>query len=108
MNKSINDSQFVNSVFNRLKIQYNLKNDVDLARFLGVNPNTLAMHRKRGKLDFEKVIAVCGDVDLNWIFRGHSVSDSVVPYVQVSTESAEIKAILIAQLSQIKKVVERL
>lgn len=98
----------MNSVFNRIKLHYNLKNDVDLARFLGVNPNTLAMHRKRGKLDFEKVIAVCADADLNWVFRGQSVSDPSVPYLSDSTQSAQIKAELLTQLSEMARVVERL
>ena len=98
----------MNTVFNRIKLHYNLKNDVDLARFLGVNPNTLAMHRKRGKLDFEKVIAVCADADLNWVFRGQSVSDSAVPYMGDSTESAQVKAELLTQLSEMARIVERL
>lgn len=108
MNKSTSDSQYVNTVFDRLKIQYNLKNDADLSRFLGVNPSTLAMHRKRGRLDYDKVISMCADADLNWVFRGQAVSDSVVSYTQVSVDGAEIKAELIAQLTQIRKVVERL
>lgn len=98
------DSQFVNSVFNRIKTLYNLKNDADLARFLGVNPTTLAMHRKRGRLDFDRVIAVCGDADLNWVFRGQSVSDEVVDYPAAS----DLKSELLAQLDQMRKVVERL
>lgn len=98
----------MNSVFNRIKLQYNLKNDSDLARFLGVNPNTLAMHRKRGRIDYEKVISVCADADLNWVFRGRSVSDSVVAYDPIPEASAEIKSELLAQLTQIRKVVERL
>jgi hypothetical protein len=98
----------VNSVFNRIKTLYNLKNDADLARFLGVNPTTLAMHRKRGRLDYDKVIAVCGDADLNWVFRGRMVSDAVVGYNQTPIDTSEIKAELMAQLTMIKKVVERL
>jgi hypothetical protein len=102
------DSQFVNSVFNRIKVLYNLKNDADLARFLGVNPTTLAMHRKRGRLDFDKVISVCGDADLNWVFRGQSVSDDVVGYDSSRGEASDIKAELLAQLTEMRKVVERL
>jgi hypothetical protein len=96
----------VNSVFNRIKILYQLKNDSDLARFLGVNPNTLAMHRKRGRLDYDKVIAVCADADLNWVFRGNAVSDAIEGYDPAST--SDIKAELLAQLDQMRKVVERL
>lgn len=95
-------------MFNRIKTLYNLKNDADLARFLGVNPTTLAMHRKRGRLDYDKVIAVCGDADLNWVFRGRMVSDAVVGYTQTPIDTSEIKTELMAQLSVIKKVVERL
>ncbi len=96
----------MNAVFNRIKVRYNLKNDSDLARFLGVNPNTLAMHRKRGRPDFDKVIAVCADADLNWIFRGHVVSDAVVAYDPAVT--SDIKAELLAQIEVLKRVVERL
>jgi hypothetical protein len=102
------DSQFVNSVFNRIKTRYHLKNDADLARFLGVNPTTLAMHRKRGSLDFDKVISVCGDADLNWVFRGQAVSDQVVAYDSTRNDVADIKAELLAQLTEMRKVVERL
>jgi hypothetical protein len=98
----------VNSVFNRIKDLYNLKNDADLARFLGVNPTTLAMHRKRGRLDFDRVISVCADADLNWVFRGQSVSDDVVRYESSGTATADLKSDLLAQLAQMKKVVERL
>jgi len=98
----------VNSVFNRIKDLYNLKNDADLARFLGVNPTTLAMHRKRGRLDFDRVISVCADADLNWVFRGQTVSDDVVRYESVGTSAADLKSELLAQLAQMKKVVERL
>jgi len=93
-------------VFNRIKVLYQLKNDSDLARFLGVNPNTLAMHRKRGRLDYDKVIAVCADADLNWVFRGNVVTDAVEAYDPAS--ASDIKAELLAQLDQMRKVVERL
>lgn len=85
---------------------YQLKSDSDLARFLGVNPNTLAMHRKRGRLDYDKVIAVCADADLNWVFRGNAVSDAIDTYDPAMT--SDIKAELLAQLDQMRKVVERL
>lgn len=98
----------MNSVFNRIKTLYNLKNDADLARFLGVNPTTLAMHRKRGRLDFDRVISVCGDADLNWVFRGQSVSDQVVGYDPGQGEANDLKSELLAQLAQMRKVVERL
>lgn len=93
-------------MFNRIKVLYQLKNDSDLARFLGVNPNTLAMHRKRGRLDYDKVIAVCADADLNWVFRGNVVSDAIDSYDP--GRSSDIKAELLAQLDQMRKVVERL
>lgn len=107
MNKSIYDSHYVNSVLGRIKVLYNLKSDTDLARFLGVNPSTLAMHRKRGKLDFDKVIAVCADADLNWVFRGQAVSESSVPYGNTE-EHARIKSELKERLSELMDVVERL
>lgn len=108
MNKSTNDSQYVNSVFNRLKSRYNLRNDSDLARFLGVNASTLAMHRKRGRLDYDKVISVCGDADLNWVFRGQAVAEGVVAYTDEPAASDAVKSELLDRLDEIRRVVERL
>jgi hypothetical protein len=103
--KSTNDSQNVNIVFMRIKQMYGLRSDADLARHLGMNPSTVAMHRTRGKTDYERIIRYCGDADLNWIFRGAGVGEAAeVTY----GGNAELKQSILELVDQMRSLVERL
>ncbi len=104
MNKSIEESQNVNSIFNRIIHHYGLKNDADLAKFLGMNATTLSMHRKRGSPDYGKIISTCSDADLNWIFRGRAVADGSVSYAG----NPSVKEELLSLADELKRKVERL
>ncbi len=107
MNKSIYESQNVNNIFSRIKQRYGLKHDAELAKLLGMNPNTLSMHRRRGKPDYERIISVCSDSDLNWIFRGERISEDGVSYLLADETAALTKSDLTQAISILNKVAER-
>lgn len=107
MNKSIYESQNVNEIFSRIKQRYGLKHDAELAKLLGMNPNTLSMHRRRGKPDYERIISACSDSDLNWIFRGERISEEGVGYPMVDETAAQLKSELTLAISILNKVAER-
>jgi hypothetical protein len=47
-----------------------LSTDSALASFLGIKPNTVAMWKKRGFLDFNLIFTKCDDIDPGWILTG--------------------------------------
>ncbi|MBB4118831.1 transcriptional regulator with XRE-family HTH domain [Mesonia hippocampi] len=57
-------------VLERLKKEFNLKTDRKLCKLLGVKPNTLSNWKKRNRLDYEVILAICkrNNLDLNYIF----------------------------------------
>lgn len=67
----------MNEILDRIKFSYNLSSDVQLAEFLSLRPNTLAMHRKRGTLDIFAILEYCSTLDLNWLLRNDPASNSL-------------------------------
>ncbi len=57
-------------ILNRLKEHFNLKNNAQLARFLGVAPNTITNWYVRNSIDFDLIISKCENIDLNWLIKG--------------------------------------
>ena len=66
-------------ILGRIKKAFNLKRDLDLALFLGVDQSTISNWKSRGSLDYDLIISKCKKTDLNWLFgtgemgRGKSV-----------------------------------
>lgn len=58
------------AVLNRIKEHYGLKGNADLARFLGVAPNTITNWYGRSTFDIDAIYTKCVDVDLNWLLTG--------------------------------------
>ncbi|MDQ7949528.1 MAG: helix-turn-helix domain-containing protein [Pedobacter sp.] len=56
---------------NRIKFHYNLKNNTDLARFLGIETNTLSNWYKRNTLNYDLIFTKCEELNPNWIINGH-------------------------------------
>lgn len=54
----------------RVKYAYSLKNDAEIAEFLGVSPSTIATWKSRNTFPFEILVAKCKDVDWNWLIFG--------------------------------------
>ncbi|SEF87019.1 LexA family transcriptional regulator [Parabacteroides chinchillae] len=63
-------------VLNRIKERYSLKNNADLARFLGVAPNTITNWYNRGTFDIDLIYTKCEGIDFNWLFKGGSIIPS--------------------------------
>jgi hypothetical protein len=69
--KSKNNT-FVEQVLQKIKNAYNIKTDASLARFLNMRPNTLAMQKKRGSLNWLRIFKKCSDLDKNWLFHDNN------------------------------------
>lgn len=95
----------MNILFARIKQVYGLKSDADLARHLGLNPSTIAMHKNRGKTDYERIIRRCADADLNWIFRGMGVGEATdVAY----GADPDLKRSISESVDHLRRLVDRL
>lgn len=57
-------------ILQRIKKAYNIKTDADLARFLDLKPNTLAMQKKRNAVDLDRIFKKCEDLNKNWLVDG--------------------------------------
>ncbi len=63
-------SQIANNIIDRLKSELDIKTDKELCSLLGIKSNTLSTWKKRDTMDFNKVLRVCDEnnLDLNLIF----------------------------------------
>lgn len=59
------------AVLNRIKEHYSLKGNADLARFLGVAPNTITNWYGRSTFDLDIIYTKCEGVSFDWLFTGH-------------------------------------
>ena len=70
------------AVLDRIKEFYSLKGNADLARFLGVAPNTVTNWYNRKTFDIDAIFTKCVDINLTWLFlgKGHKkVQDEAPP-----------------------------
>lgn len=58
------------SVLDRIKSFYGLKGNADLARFLGVAPNTITNWYGRKTFDIDVIYTRCVDININWLLTG--------------------------------------
>lgn len=66
MGKNFSSSQ----ILERIKETYQLKNNSELARFLGVKPNTISNWYSRNSIDFDIIFSKCEDISLDWLING--------------------------------------
>lgn len=57
-------------VIDRIKSYYSLKSNAELARFLGVAPNTITNWYGRKTFDIDIIYTKCVEVNLDWLFTG--------------------------------------
>lgn len=74
--KSTRKFVFTNEVLDRLQDVFELKNDADLARFLEVNPSTVATWRRSKSMKFDRIFGFAEQVNLHWLLTGEG---SVLP-----------------------------
>lgn len=63
-------SQNAKDILERLKIAYNIKNDTELAAFLGVARNTVSTWKTRNSIDYALVFARCDNLNIDWLITG--------------------------------------
>lgn len=59
------------AVLDRIKRRYSLKGNTDLARFLGVAPNTITNWYNRGTFDIDAIFTKCENVNFDWLLTGN-------------------------------------
>jgi hypothetical protein len=57
-------------ILNRIKSHYNFKFKAELARFLGIETNTLSNWYTRNIINFDLLVTKCEDLNLNWLING--------------------------------------
>jgi len=57
-------------VLDRIKSIYDLKSDLELAKFLKIPPSTLSSWRQRNSLDMDVIHSICVDINWNYLIRG--------------------------------------
>ncbi len=58
------------AVLDRIKEHYSLRGNADLARFLGVAPNTITNWYNRLTFDIDAIYTKCEGIDFNWLLTG--------------------------------------
>lgn len=83
------------SVLDRIKRFYGLKGNADLARFLGVAPNTITNWYARKTFDIDTIYTKCVNIDINWLLTGKgdmlqsdSKEQGKAPSVNINCEGA--------------------
>lgn len=80
-----------NLILDRIKEHYSLKGNADLARFLGVAPNTITNWYNRETFDLDVIFTKCEDIDLNWLLAGESKASPIA--IKPPTETTPITII---------------
>lgn len=83
------------SVLDRIKSFYGLKGNADLARFLGVAPNTITNWYGRKTFDIDVIYTKCVNININWLltgegnmYRAESEKEEKLPSVNQTYEGA--------------------
>jgi len=59
-----------NIILDRIKEAYNMRSDVELARFLDRDATTISSWRKRNTIDWDLILAKCKDINRNYLIDG--------------------------------------
>ena len=73
-------------VLDRIKEAYKLKNNAELARFLGVKPNTISNWYARNSIDYDIIFSKCEGANLDWLINGISKSHIKSETISLSRE----------------------
>lgn len=74
----------INSIVERLRKKFELKNETQVAKLLQVEQNTLSSWKKRGKIPYEKldIIAQNNNLSLDWILDGSETEETLTELIQ--------------------------
>lgn len=82
-------------VLDRIKEYYKLKGNAELARFLGVAPNTITNWYGRKTFDIDVIYTKCVGVDMNWLLTGEgNMTYEVSKEENTSVESTKKKNLI--------------
>ncbi len=92
------------TVIERIKNELLLTSDKALCKLLDIKPNTLSTWKKRDTLDFNKVIALCNEhqLNLNFIFFGEEPGTQPEEVLKLKSDSHQQKRLLVVK-SDIRK-----
>ncbi|MAT89502.1 MAG: hypothetical protein CMC35_02315 [Flavobacteriaceae bacterium] len=92
------------TVIERIKNELLLTSDKALCKLLDIKPNTLSTWKKRDTLDFNKVIALCNErqLNLNYIFFGEERETQPTEDVTLKSDSHQQKRLLVVE-SDVRK-----
>lgn len=89
-------------IIDRLKIKFSLKSDMQVAKLLGVEQNTLSSWKKRNKIPYEKLdsIAIEYKISFDWLLSGiETYNDEYKELMEnLNTLSKEKKEIYILRI----------
>ncbi|NPV35104.1 MAG: hypothetical protein HPY80_00390 [Bacteroidales bacterium] len=57
-------------IIERLKTYFQIVTDIELAKILGIKPNTISTWRNRNSIDWNLIFAKCENINLNWLLTG--------------------------------------
>ena len=63
----------ISLILSRIKEHYNVNNDAELARFLGVPPTTLSNWKSRKTLNWVLIFQKCEEMDFNILIKGITI-----------------------------------
>jgi len=65
----------INQILLVFREKVKCEKDKHLANYLGIKPNTISTWKKRGKVPYKELIAICEEkgIDLNWLFFGQEI-----------------------------------
>ena len=85
------NNNYVEQILEKIKSAYHLDTDASLARFLDMKPNTLAMQKKRGSLNWVRIFEKCSDLDKNWLLHSNHDSSNDFPVLIPMVKQNNIK-----------------
>ncbi len=94
-------------IINTLKAELGAESDKQLAAMLGMSASSLTMQIKRNSLDWNHLLKVLVDMDLNWLIRGDSFKSNDSPEVACPELEREVVD-LRAQVSVLKDVLTQI
>ncbi|MDZ7680903.1 MAG: hypothetical protein U5J63_04110 [Fodinibius sp.] len=60
----------MSKILQRIKEAYHLETDAEVANFLNIKPSTLSMQKNRGRLNLQRIINTCSELNKNWLLDG--------------------------------------
>ena len=67
------ENSHIAKIIARIKTAYQLRSNLDVAKFLNIAPSTLSSWKNRGSGDYDLIFAKCKGLNLHWLITGEGV-----------------------------------